>query len=156
MSRISPKNVLIGRFNKSKCPDLIRFGRILFAHMGPRFCATTTIHHNDRAVMHASFAMLLFFLLRHSHHQHCDCFYFDFFSLYEVLVAWLLRERSEVCKVCHPQFSNGILLPVNWRVHVFKLPVMIDLVSDEAHTVAKSLLDNAPNYLVGCVIQKRL
>ena len=59
----------------------------------------------------------------------------------------MLRERSEGCKVCHPQFSNGILLPVNWRVHVFKLPVMIDLVSDEAHTVAKSLLDNTPNYL---------
>ena len=68
----------------------------------------------------------------------------------------MLRERSEGCKVCHPQFSNGILLPVNWRVHVFKLPVMIDLVSDEAHTVAKSLLDNAPNYLVGCVIQKSI
>ena len=58
ISQKCPDHVLIGRFNKSKCPDLIRFGRILFAHMGPRFCATTTIHHNDRAVMHASFAML--------------------------------------------------------------------------------------------------
>ena len=62
--------------------------------------------------------------------------------IYPTYMFWLLvvlRERSEGCKVCHPQFSNGILLPVNWRVHVFKLPVMIDLVSDEVHTVAKSL-----------------
>ena len=102
MSRISPKNVPIlpdrYTFNKSKCSDLIRFGRILFAHMGPRFCATTTIHHNDRAVMHASFAMLaaVLFAPSFSSSALCDCFYFDFFSLYEVLVGCCVRDQKSV------------------------------------------------------------
>ena len=109
---------------------------VFYSHMGPILC-----HHYY-------ITMIVLLCMPHSL---CCCSFCSVILIISIVIAstliffpirsfgWLLRERSEVCKVCHPQFSNGILLPVNWRVHVFKLPVMIDLVSDEVHTVAKSL-----------------
>ena len=55
-----------------------QIGRILFAY-GPDSVPPLYITMIVLLCMPHSLCWLLFFLLRHSHHQHCDCFYFDFF-----------------------------------------------------------------------------